>query len=464
MQKIGWGTKINYGIGTVGRSMGYSLYNGLISVYFLTVLKLNPGFLAVMMFAARLFDGVNDLFMGMIVDNTKSKLGKFRPWIIIGAISNAIVLIALFWVPGNMEGVGLYIYATTAYILFDLTYTMNDVGYWSMIPAMSLDSRERDSISMIPRIFGGATGIITSFNLQILNKLGGQTANGGYLKYAILIAGVYMLTAVYSGITVKERVEPPKGAKEKFSLRDTFHVLKNNDQTMTIVVIMILFNLACNLSNGASVFYFKFALQREDFYAYYSILMGASQAIGLLGYPFFSKWFGRDRVYWVSMLMPFAGYIVMNIVNILFNNAFVPFMVSAFIMMAGYGSMSVMQNVMLADSVDYGEYNTGTRNEGIIFSMLTLLSKLASAFKELIIMLSFAIVGFDGDSAFSANNTQIFTIKMLMFMLPPLILVLTMLVYKRKFKLSQPFMQQISQEILQRRAETGEPQPAQETT
>ena len=248
-KKLSWGTKFGYGFGTFGKSMSYGLANGFISMYFVSVLGLSTEFLAVMFFLARIWDGVNDLLMGTIIDNTKSRLGKFRPWVLSGAVINAVVTVGLFWQPG-LKGLALYVFATAMYLLWDASYTMIDVSYWSMIPALTLDSKERDQVSMLPRIIGGAAGIIGAFTMQIVDKLGGPVINGGYLKYAMISSAVYIVTAALCVMTTKENVSMPSQEKDKFSLGAAARILFSNDQTLVIVGIMILFNLANNLTNA----------------------------------------------------------------------------------------------------------------------------------------------------------------------------------------------------------------------
>ncbi len=449
--RLTWGTKLSYGAGTIGKSMSYGLASGFISYYFMTGLGLHAAFLGFMFFIARIWDGVNDLLMGAIIDHTHTKWGKFRPWMVIGAVTNAAVTVLLFTDPG-FRGPGLYAYATVCFVLWDMTYTMIDVSYWAMIPALTLDPGDRDQVSMLPRIFGGAAGIVGAFTLQIVDRLGGITG-GGFMKYALITSGVYILTVLICAGTVRERIAPPPQQKEeKFSLIRCAKILFHNDQALVIVVIMILFNLAINLTNAVTVFYFVFVIGSKDQYSFFTILLGASQAIGLLGYPFFSKWFGRNRVNVGSLVLPCIGYVLMFLSTQFFNGQFLPFAAAAFVMSVGFGSMGVMQNVMLADAVDYGEWRRGERNEGVIFSMLTFLSKVAAGLSSLITMLGFATVGFDGKEDSIATPQAVTCIETMMYILPPLILLAALAIYFRKFKLKPELVEQISREIQERRS------------
>jgi len=455
--KLSLATKINYGIGTIGATLSYGVAYSRASFYLLTVLRLSKRFLAPMFFVARVWDGFNDLIMGTLIDNTRSKLGKFRPWIIAGALSNAIVAVGLLWKPPGVNGVWLYIYITSMYLLWDATYTMIDVGYYSMIPALSLQQKERDQVAMIPRIFAGAIGAVNAFALQIMDALGGTTeVNTGFFRYALLTSAIYLVCSLYSASRVKERVRPVREERERFNLRQALKILFGNDQALVIVGIMILFNLANNLTNGAAQYYFLFVMGSKDQLSFFTIIMGVSLGIGLLGFPLFTKWFGRDRVYRASLIMPCTGYLLMALANWLAPGSIVVFFATAFVMSTGFGSMSVMQNVMLADAVDYGEYQNGTRNEGIIFSMLTLLGKLSGALCELFTMLVFSLVKFGGEDALAATPAAVFSFKFLMYILPPIILLAALWIYARKFRLQPALMEKITAELLERRREAQE--------
>ena len=453
-KKVHISTKVGYGVGATGKAMSYGLANGFISLYFLEVLGISSGFLAVMFLISRIWDGVNDLLMGSLIDATKTKWGKFRPWMFVGALSNALVVILLFYKP-PIEGVSLYIYITVMYILWDMTYTMVDVGYWALIPALTIDSHERDVVSLIPRVCGVAGGLFTSFLLNIVDKLGGRTINGGFLKYAMISSAFFAVTMVICCIFTKEEITDIKAAGEKFSLVRSAKALFKNKQALTIVVVMILFNLANNLTGNTAMYYFIYVLGRDGDFWMYSILGGAAQGIGLLGFPLFSKLFGRMKVYKLSLILPCFGYVLMFMCGQFLPTNLLAFIFAVCVMSVGFGSMGVMQNVMLADSVDYGEFISGERNEGVIFSMLTFLSKIATALSSFIVMITFTITGFDAQSKVAPTETAVAGIKVLLYCMPPLILIIALLVLIKCYKLSPEYMKKIAESLTEKHSVTA---------
>ena len=138
MSKLTFREKYSYGVGALGKDLVYAIVATYLMVYFTDVVKLNPAFVGTLFLVARLWDAINDPAMGMIVDNTRSKFGKFRPWIFIGTVINAVVLIFLFRKP-DLEGLPLYAYFSIVYILWGMTYTIMDIPYWSMLPALTSD-------------------------------------------------------------------------------------------------------------------------------------------------------------------------------------------------------------------------------------------------------------------------------------------------------------------------------------
>ena len=150
--KTTWREKIGYGVGAIGLDLSYGLFYSYLSYYLSSVLGLKEAFLLILTPLARIWDGINDPIMGTIVDSTKTKMGKYRPWIIIGAASNAVVLSLLFTSFG-MQGTKLYIYIAVMYILWGMTNTMADIPYWSMVPSFTNDPKDRNMIATVEQVF-----------------------------------------------------------------------------------------------------------------------------------------------------------------------------------------------------------------------------------------------------------------------------------------------------------------------
>ena len=239
--------KYCYGIGAIGKDIAVGLTFTYCMLYFTDVLKLSAGFVGSLFFFAKFWDAINDLAMGIVVDNTKSKWGKFRPWLAIGTIVNAIILIILFtdW---NLDGTALYVFASIAYIVWGMTYTIMDIPYWSMLPNLTSNPEERDHVAVIPRIFASIGGslIVGGFGLQIIDLLGNGNDQKGFTAFAWITAAIFIITVAITIFNVKSADKIESKQAPKTSLKDMIHVIKNNDQLAVSIGTILTFNFAIN--------------------------------------------------------------------------------------------------------------------------------------------------------------------------------------------------------------------------
>lgn len=216
--KIPARVKYTFAFGALGKDLIYGMIATFSMIYFTDIIKVSPVFIGMMFFCAKLWDAFNDLFMGMIVDNTRSKYGKFIPWLVIGTLINAVVFVVLF-TDFHLSGVGLCVFVTAAYVLWGMTYTIMDIPYWSIIPNLTSDPKEREQVSVLPRIFAsiGQSLIIAGFGVQIINGLGGGQT--GYNKFAIIIAIVFIFTIGVTVFNLPKTNDNTDVAKKKYLLK-----------------------------------------------------------------------------------------------------------------------------------------------------------------------------------------------------------------------------------------------------
>ena len=162
--------KLGYGVGAVGLDLSYGMFYSFLAKYLTDVLGMKSTFLLILTPIARVWDGINDPMMGTIVDNTHTKMGKYRPWILTGAVLNAIILVLLFTNPLHLTGVGLAVYVAATYILWGMTNTLADIPYWSMVPSFTSDPKERNLISTVARAFSGLGQGIVSIGAKIIQE------------------------------------------------------------------------------------------------------------------------------------------------------------------------------------------------------------------------------------------------------------------------------------------------------
>ena len=171
--KLGFKEKFAYGIGAVGKDMVYMLSASYILYYYQDIMGVSAWVMGIILLIARVFDAFNDPLMGVLVAKTKTKFGKFRPWLFIGTLTNAVVLFFMFSAPPTLNAKGMIAYAAVFYILWGVTYTMMDIPYWSMVPAFTESGKERENMSALGRSCAGVgSAIITIVTVLAVAAIG----------------------------------------------------------------------------------------------------------------------------------------------------------------------------------------------------------------------------------------------------------------------------------------------------
>ena len=220
MKRFSFKEKAAYGLGAVGKDMVYALSSSYVMYYYQDILGLQATFVGLILMIARVFDAINDPFMGVLVAKTNTKYGKFRPWILSGTVLNAFVLYALFSAP-DLSKTGLMVYFAIIYILWGVTYTMMDIPYWSMIPAVTEQPKDREQLSVVGRTCAGiGSALIQVGTVLCVAFLGGGSEVKGFRCFSMLIALIFVLTEAILFFSIKdalfkELVDSPQKRTEK---------------------------------------------------------------------------------------------------------------------------------------------------------------------------------------------------------------------------------------------------------
>ena len=444
MQKLTSREKYSYGIGAYGKDLACGIVYTFLMIYFTDVVGINPAFVGTLFLMARLWDAINDPIMGMIVDNTRSRFGKFRPWIFIGTILNSVVLFLLFRKP-DLEGTSLYLYYSVMYILWGMTYTIMDIPYWSMIPTLATTKEDREKISVVPRIFASLGGLtVTTFGIALVNKLGNGNQIKGFEYFALGIVIIFIISTIVTCINVKEKTQVQVN-NEKVNIKQAFNILKQNDQLLVFIGIVLAYNLAMQLAGGAAIYYFKYVAGKESLFSLYSFFKVAEIG-GLMLFPVVTRKIGRQQVFRMATILPMFGLITLFISGLIAPQSILFISVSAVLLNLGSGFLLGSTTVMLADIVDYGEYKLGSRNESIIFSAQTLLVKLASALSGWLIGVGLSLIGYVAGAAVQSNIT-IIGIRVIITIIPSIVALVMYVIYKSKYKINGSFHDEILQVI-----------------
>lgn len=453
-----------YGIGAVGKDMVYMLSASYISIYFLDVMGISAAAIAVLLLAARVFDAFNDPIMGVLVAKTKTRWGKFRPWLLVGTITNAVILYLMFSIPPTLDGAGLVAYASVSYILWGLTYTMMDIPYWSMIPAFTQSGKEREGLSAFARSCAGVgsalISIITVMSVAALGrKFGGTTDNEinriGYSKFALIIAILFVVFITITCLVIKEKSTVDM---KSASIKDMFRALIQNDQAMTVVVAIVMINTALYITQQLVYFFLKYdfspATYQADFTLFNTVGGGCQILAMMLLFPLLRKMMDTIRIFYTCFGMAVTGYILIIIISFTGTSNVKWLLIPAALIMAAVGVLNVIITVFLANTVDYGELKNHRRDESVIFSMQTFVVKLASGiagFLSSMVLFVFNINSDKNAEAVAVSETSSLGLRLSMTLIPIVVLLVGFVVFRKKYILSDDRMDEITAELAKRK-------------
>lgn len=427
---------ISYAIGGFGKNLAYGLVSTYTLYYYNAVLGISAAFVGVLLMAARIFDAFNDPLMGVIVAKTKSRYGKYRPWIFTGALTNALVLFAMFSVPQSIQGDGLKVFVTITYFLCGITYTLGDIPYWSIIPAATKAGRQREDLTLYARTFSGigaALPMIIGMALVVwLGALGSSgsasdTGSGerlGFSLLALIIAIIYVISTI---ITLKnlpaERqvVTGNAAASSDPTVRNLLTSLVRNSHAMWIATVIILFNTSIYMMTNLAVYLFQYDIGDYSQYTVFMSISGVTQfAAMVILYPLLRKKHSNRWIFIFGCCAGIIGFAILlpliGVRSLMLWHMVLPAISISF----ANGIAYVLTTVFVAGAVDYGERQNGRRDESVVSSLQTLMVKMSSAFAVLIAGIGLDLVSLS-ETAAVQSAASILGLRIL-FIVPPMIL------------------------------------------
>ena len=456
--------KFAYALGAVGKDMVYMLSASYVLYYFQDILGVNAIATGVILLVARIFDAFNDPIMGIIVAKTHTKWGKFRPWLMIGTLTNAVILFLMFAAPPSLDGKGLVAYAAITYILWGVTYTMMDIPYWSMIPAFTKTGKEREGLTTLARSAAGVgSALVTILTMVIVHALGGEGNAGertGFKYFSLIVAVIFIVFIIITCVSIKEKstidMESP-------SVGQMFKALIQNDQAMTIVIVIILINCAVYTTSNLVLYFFKYDFGGEGWYNSYTLFNTFGGAIQILSmmvlYPLFRNGFkfSNIKIFYMCVISAIIGYAVLLGITFTSMSNVVILFIPGFFIFAANGVLQVLTTVFLANTVDYGEMKNNRRDESVIFSMQTFVVKLASGIAAFIASISLSIFSLSSKSVEEADKAIDFSLdvakssqnglRMVMTLIPIVGLFISIFWFKKKFILDEDELDKIQTEL-----------------
>ncbi len=385
-----------YSVSGIGRDMSYTLIDTFLLIYIqfgvsLTLAQFTTLSLIIGV-GGRVWDALNDPLMGAIIEGSHFKNGKFRPWILLGAILCGLVIIVMFNVQ-SIPGWRFVVFMTIMYLLWESTFTMNDIGYWAMLPSLSSVKEERNSITTLTVLFAGVGAILAQ---GIIPQVTVGDMRTGYRFVSILIAAVFIGCQLMLFFMVKEPPRRKVENSENISLKKMWKTIVRNDQVLWMTLSMLFYNIGSTLIIAliANLLYMEIGYN-GTLYFYVVVAYGVTMVAVNALYPALVNKLGRNRLQNTSILVAVIGYALIAMMGwtpvLPFNIA----LLCAFCVMVSAGqSLFYMSSIInMANCVEYNDYKYGERNEAVVSTLRPFMAKFAAAMHTLIVTLVLTISG-----------------------------------------------------------------------
>ena len=440
MNKLDQRNKTFFGLGTIGRDMFYSFEANTLLYFLSDVLSLPVWVFAaasLILSVMRVFDALNDPITGLVIDNIRSPWGKFKPAILVGGILSALFSVLLFANIGT--GWTFVIIFAIAYFLWDVAFGINDIAYWTLLPAMSSDQKFRESTGAFARICANIGAYAMMVGWQPVTSALGNTPKA-WFGCAVVVAILYLAGLLFPLLGVKEK-RIPMEEQESTTLKQMWVALTHNDQLMWTTLAMALFMVGYSTTVGFAVYYMKYIFGNEGMYVVLVGVCGVAQLSALAVYPAAAKRFNRKQLYTLSTVLVLAGYGIFFFAEI----SIILIALGAVLVFVGQAFIQTLMLMFLADTVEYGQWKLGKRNESITFSVQPLINKIGGALSTAVVSLTLIIAGIkiDGGTVDVINAGGKLMVKTSMFALPLVAIVAGYIIYLKKYKISETFYKEI---------------------
>ena len=455
-------SRIAYSCGTFGHDVFYMM----LATYFMIFVTSNLfhsdnhehdaymiGIVTTIILVLRIAELFIDPFIGNTIDKTKTRWGKFKPGGLVGAFVAAISLAILFTDMGGLTVSNPMLYLVLfalIYLIMDVFYSAKDVAIWSMIPALSFDSHEREITATYARIgsvFGAQmiTAIVMPVVLYFsLNENGGAGDGTGWFAFAVIGGGIATLGAVILGLGTKEETSALRENKTETSFKEVFSILLKNDQLLWVAIAYLIYGLGVNIINNFNLYYFIYVLGDAKQFSFLGVI---NVIIGLLAvalFPTLTMKFSRRRLFFGSVSVMLIGIILYALAG----SSVIMTLFAAGLFALPQPLIFLVVLMTITDTVEYGQLKIGHRDEALVLCVRPLVDKLAGAITGGLIGITAIWVGMtSGATAATITPENLFNFKLVMFAAPFVLILIGAVIYRAKVTLTEAEHARIVEEL-----------------
>ena len=379
-----------FSVSGIGRDMSYQLIASFLLTYIqfgmtLTIAQFTTIILLIGVLG-RIWDAINDPMMGAIIEGTHMKFGKFRPWILIGALLTGTIIILMFNIQTVFTGWGFVVYMIVMYLLWESAFTMNDIGYWSMLASLSSKKEQRNSATMLTVVFAGVGAFIAQGGISFLYP---GNVLSAFRWISIGVAVIFMAMQTIMVVFIKERPRAQMEVNEKVSFKQMWDTIKKNDQILWMTLSMLFYNVGSGLLVGLAYNLYYLEIGYDGNAIVFIAIFGVFNILAQVFYPMLSAKLGRKKLQLISIITACVGYLGIALIGWF---SFLPFnlitlSIFGIFVFVGQAMFYMASIINMTNCVEYNEYKRGERNEAVVSTLRPLMAKFADALKYGIVTL-----------------------------------------------------------------------------
>ena len=463
-RKSGLGQRIAYAFGNLGQAAFYNAMSTYFIVYVTSCLFSGVdkalaakliGVITSLVVIIRIAEIFVDPLLGNLVDNTTTKWGRFRPWQFIGGLVSSVLIMLIFSGMFGLVNVNTTLFIVLfviTFIVLDVFYSLRDISYWGMIPALSSDSHERSTYTALGSFTGSIGGnAITILVIPVVTYFSwvftGENAEhqSGWTAFGIIVAVLGIMTAWTVAFGTRENQSALRAnAEDNGGPLQAFKAVFQNDQLLWVALSYLLYAIANVTTTGVLLFLFKFVLDNQAAFSATGVIAMIAGLVMSPMYPILNRYIPRRYLYIGGMVSMIVAYVMLALFS---SNIVLVFI--ALVLFYVPGTLIMMTVILsLTDSIEYGQLKNGKRNEAVTLSIRPMLDKIGGALSNGIVGFIALAAGMTGDAtAADMTPTNIHVFKICAFYAPLILIVLSLLVFVSKVKITEKMHAQIVDEL-----------------
>ena len=463
-RKSGLGQRIAYAFGNLGQAAFYNAMSTYFIVYVTSCLFSGVdkalaakliGVITSLVVIIRIAEIFVDPLLGNLVDNTNTKWGRFRPWQFFGGLISAVLLAVVFSGMFGLVNVNSTLFIVVfviTFIVLDVFYSLRDISYWGMIPALSSDSHERSTYTALGSFTGsigyqGITVVVIPIVTYFSWVFTGENAEhqSGWTAFGIIVAVLGIMTAWTVAFGTRENQSALRAnAEDNGGPLQAFKAVFQNDQLLWVALSYLLYAIANVTTTGVLLFLFKFVLDNQAAFSATGVIAMIAGLVMSPLYPILNRYIPRRYLYIGGMVSMIVAYVMLALFS---SNIVLVFI--ALVLFYVPGTLIMMTVILsLTDSIEYGQLKNGKRNEAVTLSIRPMLDKIGGALSNGIVGFIALAAGMTGDAtAADMTPTNIHVFKICAFYAPLILIVLSLVVFVSKVKITEKMHAQIVDEL-----------------